>query len=186
MKLLWELFFTFFKIGAFTFGGGYAMLPLMEHEVCTTKKWICEEDMVDVLAIAQSVPGAIAINSSTFIGYKIAGIKGAFVATLGVILPSFLIILALAGLLVEYGGTPILTKVFYGIRAVVVALIVAAVFKMYKSCVTDYPTLIIAFMAFGSLFFFNLSPVAAIIVGGIVGVVLYKRFPLSQENKGES
>jgi chromate transporter len=186
MKILWELFITFFKIGGFTFGGGYAMIPLIQQEVCTTKKWVNEEDIVDVLAIAQSVPGAIAINSSTFIGYKVAGVKGAFAATLGVVLPAFLIILTLAGFLLQYGDSPILAKVFYGIRAVVVALIAAAVFKMCKSCITDYRTLIIAVLAFIFLFFFNLSPVIAIIIGGITGVILYQSLPLNQVDKGDN
>ncbi|NLT95645.1 MAG: chromate transporter [Clostridia bacterium] len=186
MKLLWEIFITFFKIGAFTFGGGYAMIPLMQHEVCTLKKWVREEDMVDVLVVAQSTPGAIAINSSTFIGYKIAGIKGAFAATLGVILPAFLIILSLAGLLMKYGDSAIMLKVFYGIRAVVVALIVAAVFKMFKSCITDYGTLLIAVISFFLLFYFRLTPVVAIIIGGIAGLIIYKVFLFSQDTKGDN
>ncbi|KUO48997.1 MAG: chromate transporter [Desulfitibacter sp. BRH_c19] len=184
MKLLWELFITFFKIGGFTFGGGYAMLPLIEHEICSNKKWVSEEDIVDVLAIAQSVPGAIAINSSTFIGYKTAGIKGAFAATLGVVLPSFLIILSLAGLLIKFGDNEILANAFYGIRAVVVALIVAAVFKLRKSSIKDYRTFLIAATAFIFLIIFNLHPIIIIIAGGIVGALLYPRHFPSLINKG--
>src|SRR5690554_2733161 len=96
MRILWELFITFFKIGAFTFGGGYAMIPLIQCEVCDNKCWVKEEDIVNVLALAQTVPGAIAVNASTFIGHRIAGFQGALAATLGVVLPSFLIILSLA------------------------------------------------------------------------------------------
>ncbi|MGI6225296.1 MAG: chromate transporter [Peptococcales bacterium] len=186
MKFLWEIFITFFKIGAFTFGGGYAMLPLIEHEVVTNKKWVSEEDIVDVLAISQSVPGAIAINSSTFIGYKIAGLRGAFAATLGTILPSFLIILVLAGFLITYSDNVLINKVFYGIRAVVVALILSAVFKLGKKSITDMRTLIIATIAFLLLIIFDFHPIFAIIGGGFVGIILHSKILLSQEREGDN
>lgn len=185
MKFLWEIFITFFKIGAFTFGGGYAMLPLIEHEVCSNKRWVSEEDIVDVLAVAQSVPGAIAINSSTFIGYKIAGLRGAFAATLGTVLPSFLIILVLAGFLLKYSDNVILNKVFYGIRAVVVALIGSAVFKLGKKSISDILTLIIAIVAFLLLIIFDFHPIFTIIAGGLFGILVYPKVFPSKAEKGD-
>ncbi|MFZ5944359.1 MAG: chromate transporter [Bacillota bacterium] len=176
MKILWELFATFFKIGAFTFGGGYAMIPLIQCEICDNKCWVKEEDIVDILALAQTVPGAIAINSSTFVGYRIAGIKGALAATLGVILPSFLIILSLAGLLLKYGELEILEKMFAGIRAVVVALILGAVVKMKKSCIIDRSTLAVAIISLLVLVIFDIHPIFAIICGAIIGYILYSKF----------
>lgn len=184
MRILWELFITFFKIGAFTFGGGYAMIPLIQCEVCDNKQWIKEEDMVDILALTQTLPGAIAVNASTFIGYRIAGFWGAFFATLGVVIPAFLIILSLAGLLIKYGDNQILQKMFLGIRAVVVALILAAVVKMYKPCIFDRWTLILALIAFGSLVIFDIHPIITIIVGGISGYFLYKKNKIPQDNCG--
>lgn len=184
MNLLLELFITFFRVGAFTFGGGYAMIPLIQYEVCDNKNWIKEEDIVDILALAQSVPGAIAVNSSTFIGYRIAGIRGAIAATFGVVLPSFLIILGLAGLLLKYGDNLILEKIFYGIRAVVVSLILAAVYKLYKSCLIDYWTVIIAILAFALLIIFNIHPIFAIVCGAIVGLILYYNTQQNLKTKG--
>ncbi len=184
MKILWELFITFFKIGAFTFGGGYAMLPLIQQEVCDNKHWIKEEEIVDVIALSQSVPGAIAVNASTFIDYKISGIKGALVATLGTVLPSFLIILSLAGLLLKFAGNEIVEKAFSGIRAMVMALILAAVFKMGKSSIKDYRTLTIAVISFVFLLLFDLHPIVAIIFGGLAGVIIYNKFILLKDKEG--
>lgn len=186
MKNLLELFTTFFRIGAFTFGGGYAMIPLIQHEVCENKRWIKEEEIVDILALAQSVPGAIAVNSSTFIGHRIAGFKGALAATLGVVLPSFLIILSLAGLLIQFGDNAIIEKVFAGIRAVVVSLIAAAVFKLYRSCLIDTWTTIIAIVSFSVLVVFDIHPILAIICGGIVGISIFPKIALVAKAKGDN
>ena len=185
MRILWELFITFFKIGAFTFGGGYAMIPLIQSEVCYNKGWVKEEDIVDLLALAQTVPGAIAVNVSTFIGYRIAGFRGALAATLGVVLPSFLIILSLAGLLIKYGDNQLLEKMFTGIRAVVVALIMAAVIKLYKPCIIDRWTLAFAATAFFALFIFNIHPIIAIIGGGAAGYVIYTKYIVNYECGGK-
>ncbi|KJS20874.1 MAG: chromate transporter [Clostridiaceae bacterium BRH_c20a] len=185
MRILWELFITFFKIGAFTFGGGYAMIPLIQTEVCYNKNWVKEEDIVDLLALAQTVPGAIAVNASTFIGYRIFGFRGALAATLGVVLPSFLIILSLAGLLIKYGDNQLLEKMFTGIRAVVVSLIMAAVIKLYRPCIIDHWTLIIAVAALFALIIFNIHPIIAIIGGGAAGYVIYMKYIVNYECGGK-
>jgi len=173
MRILWELFITFFKIGAFTFGGGYAMIPLIQREVCENKCWVKEKDIVDILALSQSLPGAIAINTSTFLGYRIAGVRGAFAATLGVVLPSFLIILGISSFLLKYGNSEMARKFFNGINAVVVALILASVYKLWNSCINDKRGWITAITAFILLFF--LHPILIIIGAGIGGLVVPKR-----------
>ncbi len=134
LKRILTLFLTFFKIGAFTFGGGYAMIPLIQREVSEKRKWITDEDILEIIAIAESTPGPIAINSATFVGYKTAGFWGAFGATLGVVLPSFVIIFALSGILNAVDDFKAVKYAFIGIRAGVLGLIVKALFTMYKKC----------------------------------------------------
>ena len=134
LKLLLSVFWVFFRIGAFTFGGGYAMIPLIQKEVVDDKKWISEDDVLDIIAIAESTPGPIAINSATFIGYKVAGVWGSFFSTLGVVLPSFLIIIAISFVLRQFESLKVVKYAFAGIRAGVLALIVKALVNMYKKC----------------------------------------------------
>ncbi len=131
---LWQLFTTFFKIGAFTFGGGYAMIPLIQRETVETRKWITDEDILEIIAIAESTPGPIAINSATFVGSRVAGVPGALCCTLGVILPSFVIILIVGGLLEAFQHLRAVEYAFFGIRAGVLALILKAFWNMYKKC----------------------------------------------------
>ena len=132
MSFYFEAFKIFFKIGAFTIGGGYAMVPLIEDEVVNKKKWIEQDDFLDLLAIAQSAPGILAVNIAIFVGYRLRGVKGSLVTSLGSILPSFLMILAIALFFSAYKDNPYVEKVFKGIRPAVVALIAAPVFRMGK------------------------------------------------------
>ncbi len=145
---LLPLFLTFLKIGAFTFGGGYAMIPLIQRETVETRKWITDEDVLEIIAIAESTPGPIAINSATFVGSRVAGIAGAACATLGVILPSFVIILIVAGLLDAFQHLKPVQYAFFGIRAGVLALILKAFWSMYKKCPKGAVPLCIAAGAF--------------------------------------
>ena len=184
MKLLWELFVTFFKIGAFTFGGGQAMIPIIQHEVCTRKKWVGEEDIVDILVLAQSVPGVIAVNAATLVGYKLRGMKGAFFATLGVIVPSFAIILSLANLLLQYSDSEVLANMFAGIRAVVVALMTVAVYKMGKACINDRTNLLIAIIALLIVLVFDIHPIAIIIGGALVGIIMQNKLEKACSSTG--
>ena len=133
MKSL-QLFLTFLKIGAFTFGGGYAMIPLIEREAVDNKGWVTDDELLEVVAVAESTPGPIAINAATFVGYRVGGVIGAFFATLGVVLPSFIIICALSAVLDKFGGIRAVKYAFTGIRAAVVALILKALVTMYKKC----------------------------------------------------
>ncbi len=134
LKKVLQLFIVFFKIGAFTFGGGYAMIPLIQREVSENKKWVTDDDVLDIIAIAESTPGPIAINSATFVGYRVCGFWGSFFATLGVVLPSFIIILAISAVLNEFGDLKPVQYAFNGIRAGVLALLFKALWTMYKKC----------------------------------------------------
>lgn len=173
LKKLWKMFMVFFRIGAFTIGGGYAMLPLIEKEVVDNQKWVSEEEIVDVFAISQSVPGVIAINSSIFIGYKISGYIGAIVAALGVILPSFFIILIIAFLLFNIQDNIYLAKAFTGVRAGVTAMILLSVIKLAKSAVKDKLGMVLAIASFITIVVFDIHAILAIITGGFVGYLVY-------------
>src|SRR5665647_683352 len=159
-----KLFIVFLKIGAFTFGGGYAMIPFIEKEIVEKNEWIKSEDIVDIFAIIQSVPGVIAVNSSTFVGYRVAGIAGALAATLGVILPSFVVISVIALFLYDFKNYPYVTEAFNGIRAGVTALMVSVVIKLGKSSVKGTIPLIIAMAAFLSLTFFGVEAIPVLII----------------------
>lgn len=132
LKLCWQLFLTFFKIGGFTFGGGHAMIPLIQRETVENKKWITDDDILEIIAIAESTPGPVAINSATFVGYRTAGFWGAVCATMGVVLPSFVIILAIAYLLNNFMELKPVKYAFQGINAGVLALLFKALWNMYK------------------------------------------------------
>ncbi|WP_213951061.1 chromate transporter [Tepidanaerobacter syntrophicus] len=177
-KLFLELFATFFKIGSFTFGGGYAMIPLIEREVVENKKWVTGEEVVDVFAVAQSLPGAVAINSSTFIGYKIAGKKGALVATAGVILPSLLIITVIAMFFSRVQDNPVVKAIFSGIRPAIVALILTAAIKVSKTSIVDKIGLFLSALAVILVVVFDVQAIVVILGGAAVGLVIYYLFPL--------
>lgn len=137
MTTYWKLFTTFSKIGAFTFGGGYAMLPLIQKEIVEKQKWATEEDIMDYFAVAQCTPGVIAVNTATFIGYHQRGIIGAIAATLGVVTPSICIILVIASILTSFSDIPIVQHALNGIRIAVCILILQAILKLWKSSVKD-------------------------------------------------
>lgn len=170
-KKMLEIFWVFFKIGAFTIGGGYAMLPLFQKEVVETKKWLTEDEIVDVYAIVQSVPGVIAINASIFIGYKIGGTAMAVVSALGVILPSFIIILLIAPILIMYNENPYVLKAFTGVRAGVTALILLAAVKLGKKVVKDPVSLAIAAVAASLILFTDIGAIWVILGGALIGFV---------------
>ena len=132
MKKLFELFWTFFKIGGFTFGGGHAMIPLIQRETVENKKWITDDDVLEIIAIAESTPGPVAINAATFVGYRTAGFWGAAAATFGVVLPSFVIILVIAYLLDGFMEITPVKYAFQGINVGVLALLFKALWNMYK------------------------------------------------------
>lgn len=163
MKEYWELFFSFAKIGAFTFGGGYAMLPLIQREVVEKKHWASEEEIMDYYAVGQCTPGIIAVNTATFIGYYKKGILGGIFATLGVIFPSIIIILLIAGLLQNFSDLAIVQHALGGIRVAVCVLVLNAVIKLYKSGVKDVAGTLLFITAL-VLAYFQLVPTIVIII----------------------
>lgn len=164
-----QLFLIFFKIGAFTFGGGYAMIPLIRREV-VERKWINEKDMMDIIAVSESTPGAFAVNSATFVGYQLGGVFGAIMATLGVTLPSFLIILAISFVLKQFEEFRAVQYAFTGIRAGVFVLILSACYSMYKQCKKNWFSYSIMVAAFISVGFFKTSAILILILCAIIGL----------------
>lgn len=181
LRFFYEIFITFLKIGSFTFGGGFAMIPLIEREVITNKNWVKEEEVIDVFAVSQSVPGAIAINASTFIGYKIAGRMGALVATLGVVLPSFVTITLIAAFFSRFQENPIVKAAFMGVRAAVVALILMAAVKIGKAAVKDKTAAVIMLSAVALILVFNIHAIFVIIGGAAAGIIINSMFPKNME-----
>ncbi len=170
--MLWELFITFMRIGGFTFGGGYAMLPMLQKEVVENKKWATSEELMDYYAIGQCTPGVIAVNTATFIGYKNAGILGGLCATLGVVFPSLVIITLIAALLSNFADIEAVKHAFAGIRVCVCVLIFNAVLKLWKKSVVDIPTLIVFLAVLALALFTKLSPVLFVIAAAVCGIVV--------------
>ncbi len=169
MNIYLESFGIFFKIGAFTIGGGYAMIPLIENEIVTRRQWISQEDFVDLLAISQSAPGVLAVNIAIFIGYKLRGFRGSLVTTLGTVLPSFLIILAIAMFFHQFKDNAIVERIFKGIRPAVVALIAAPTFSMAKSAKVNRYNIWIPVVSALLIWLLGFSPVWIIIGAGLGG-----------------
>ena len=172
MKLLLQMFLTFAKVGVMTFGGGYAMLPILQREVVENKGWATEEELMDYFAIGQCTPGVIAVNTATFIGQKLKGIFGAIFATLGVVFPSLLIISLLAGVIEAFSHLVWVQNAFGGIRVCVCVLIANAVVKLFKKAVVDIPTFIIFLLvALGSIFL-PVSPVIFVVISAVAGIAV--------------
>ncbi len=161
--MFFQLFYTYLKIGTFTLGGGYAMLPLIQREVVDRKKWIDEEEFLNMIALAQAAPGLIAVNSAIFIGWRIGGWRGVCGAVLGAVLPSFLIILAIAMVFSEWKELPAVEAAFKGIRPAVVALIAAPLFKMAKAAKISWLTSLIPIAAALLIWLGHVNPVWVIL-----------------------
>lgn len=171
-KLLGQIYYTFFKLGCFSFGGGYAMIPLIEREVVEEKKWVDKEKIIDIFAVAESMPGAIALNSSGFVGYSISGIPGAIAALLGTLTPPVLIVLTLSVLFFTFSSNPIVQQAFLGVRPAIIGLISYAAYKIGKTAIKDVKCLIIMILAFCGVLFLNLHPVLMIVFGAAAGIIL--------------
>ncbi len=172
LKELWELFTTFAKIGVMTFGGGMAMLPILEREIVQDKRWATEEELVDYYAISQCTPGVIAVNTATFVGQKRRGAVGGIVATLGVVFPSLVIITALAGLITGYSHLEWVQNAFAGVQVCVCVLIFNAVLKLLKKSVVDKRTAAIFVLVTAGSLLLNVSPVWFVLLAALAGVVL--------------
>lgn len=169
--MILQLFTIFFKIGAFTVGGGYAMIPLIEAEIVTKKGWVTKEDFLDLLAIAQSAPGVFAVNIAIFIGYRLRGVRGCIVTALGAILPSFLIILCIALFFLRFKENPTIEAIFKGIRPAVVALIAAPTFNLAKAAKINRYTIWIPIISALLIWLLGFSPIWIILLAGIGGYV---------------
>ena len=187
MNLYLDLFLTFAKVGVCTFGGGYAMLPILQREVVEKKGWATEEELTDYFAIGQCTPGVIAVNTATFIGQKLKGIPGGILATLGVVFPSLIIIMILAAFIQNFAHLPAVIHAFAGVRACICALILSSVIKLGKSALKDLPAIVIyvfilvlavvgnfvtfpAATLWGAALNFLLSPVVLVVLAGVAGL----------------
>ncbi len=183
---LWQLFATFFKTGLFTFGGGYAMISILQEELVNDKKWITTQDMLDMIVVAESTPGVIAVNTATSVGYKKRGIVGAIIATLGVVLPSFLIISILSYVIQAFQSNVWYQSAFKGIQACVTVLVINAFVKMFGQLTKDVYGICAFVVALGVALFTNVNVIWVIIAGGVVGCIIYllqnkkQKLPLEQ------
>ena len=171
MKQLFELFLAFARVGVMTFGGGYAMIPILEREIVDRHGWASEEELMDYYAVGQCTPGVIAVNTATFIGYKVAGTIGGIVATLGVVFPS-VVITVIAGILTNFADVPAVKSAFAGIRVCVCVLIFNAVLKLWKKAVVDKVTLVLFLSVFLLSVFFDISPIVFVVFCAVAGIVL--------------
>lgn len=186
MNILVDLFLTFARIGVCTFGGGYAMLPILQRELVENKKWATEDELADYYAVGQCTPGIIAVNTSTFVGRSQGGVAGGVVATLGLVFPSLVIIMVIAAFLQNFMHLEVVVHAFNGVRAGVVALILSSVIKLFKNAVLDWPTRVIYAVvlvlaacgtfctmpegALGAVLGFILSPVFLVVAAGAAGL----------------
>lgn len=171
--MLFELLKVFFFIGAFSFGGGYAMLPLIQKEVVSNHQWLTMHQFSDIIAVAEMTPGPVAINTATFVGYKMAGVAGAAFATMGVVLPSFIIIVSLAGLILRYKDNRYLKSAFSGLRPVVVALIIGAAFLIGKDTITSFKEIVLLAASLLLMVKTSLHPVLIVLGFGVLGMMIY-------------
>jgi len=167
-----DVFISFAKVGVMTFGGGYAMLPMLQREIVENKGWATDEELTDYFAIGQCTPGVIAVNTATFVGKKLYGVPGAIFATLGVIFPSILIIMLIAALIYNFSDIPAVKHIFAGIRVCVCVLILNAVIKLWKKTVVDKATLAIFVCVFLLAVFIDITPVVFVVLAAVAGLVI--------------
>ena len=172
MKELLKLCGVFFKIGATTFGGGYALLPILQRELVENRGWATDEEIVDYFAIGQCTPGIISVNTATFIGYKRAGVAGGILATLGFVLPSLIVITVIAALISNFADYAVVQNAFAGIRAGVCALSLNAIIKLWKNAIVDKTTLVIFGAVLVLSFALSVSPVFMVIGAGTFGIII--------------
>ena len=173
MTALLKLFLTFLKIGAFSFGGGYAVLSLIQKEVIESSGWILPEDFIDIVAIAEMTPGPIAVNSSTFVGYKVGALAGSALATFGVVLVPITVTLLVSVYYNKFKHLKQVNWIIRGIRPAVLGLIAAACIKIGKVSIVDFKGIIIALLVFLGIYKFKINPIIAILISGVLGIVLY-------------
>lgn len=172
---LLELYFVFMRVSAMTIGGGYVMFPMLKREAVDSKEWVSDEEMVDYYALGQSVPGIIAMNTATLIGYRKRGVPGAIAAALGMATPSLAVILLIAAFLTRYFDQPVVQKAFAGIRAAVVAMIVMAVLQVARKSTNSFAKLTIAVGSFLVIVGLHVHPILMVVTGALLGFLLYRK-----------
>ncbi|MDD3599859.1 MAG: chromate transporter [Bacillota bacterium] len=172
MNLL-NIYLSFAKVGLFTFGGGYAMLPLIESDIIQKRGWLSMAEFTDIVGIAEVTPGPIAVNSATFVGYRLAGIVGGLVATLGVITPSIIIVLALAALVQKYAQTTVLSRIKAGMRPAVAGLIAAAAISVARVAIVEPRSIAVAAVAAVMTFVAKINPILVLAACGILGAIIF-------------
>ena len=173
MSILIKIYLSFFKIGAFSFGGGYAMLPLIEREIVSTNNWITFKEFVDIIGISQMTPGPIAINSATFVGYKVSGVLGAISATLGVVSFSFILVSIANHYILKFKESYIMKAALSGMRPALIGLIISVFLSLGRESYKDIKSIIIGIIILGILLTNKLHPILVIIISGILGIVFY-------------
>ncbi|MBM7645590.1 chromate transporter [Scopulibacillus daqui] len=187
LKALWQLFFAFCKISPVTFGGGYAIIPSLEEAMVNRYRWCKRDEILDVLSIAQTIPGSVALNAAAFIGYRVAGIPGVLAASIGMLLPTFLIVLVLAVFFIGIKDMPQVRWALFGIAPAVVGLIMFAGLRTIKSSVEDIVCLFLMIGTFLLLLLTNLNPIIILILGGTLGGVLgWIKYKKNEKNKPEN
>jgi chromate transporter len=173
LNILLELYWTFFKIGVFTFGGGYVMIPLLEAEVIGRLRWLTATEFIDIIAVAEMTPGPVAINSATYVGFKLAGIPGALLATLGVVTPSLVILLLISRWLMKLLQNPRAEHLLSGLRPALIALILLAAFSLGDSALVDLPTIAIGVLMLAAAVLRKTNPLYLIAAGAVLGLIFY-------------
>jgi chromate transporter len=168
-----RLFMVFFKIGAFSFGGGYAMLPLIEEEIVSINQWLSHSEFIDIIAISQMSPGPISVNAATFVGFKKLGVPGAIVATFGIVCFSFFLVTLLAKIIMKYNDSDYVAGVFLGIRPAVIGLIASACVSLFKASIVDIRSFIIGLTVLISLHKLRINPIIIILCSGVLGIIIY-------------
>ena len=172
MKTLLQLFAAFARVGVMTFGGGYAMIPILEREIVDRHGWATSEELMDYYAVGQCTPGVIAVNTATFVGYSVAGVPGGIIATLGVVFPSLVIITVIAGILTNFADLPAVRSAFAAIRVCVCVLIFNAVVKLWKKAVPDKAARVLFLLVFLLSVFLDISPIVFVVLCAAAGIVL--------------
>jgi len=177
MPIIIKVFLSFLKIGAFSFGGGYAMLPLIEREIVTNHNWITYKEFIDIIGISQMTPGPIAINSATFVGFKVSGILGSISATLGVVTFSFILVSIANHYIIKFKESYILKAALAGMRPALIGLIISVFISIGRESYKDFKSVIIGIIILGLLLTNKLHPILVILISGLIGIVFYGFMP---------
>ena len=186
MNILADLFCTYFRVGAVTFGGGYAMIPILEREIVKKKNWVTEEELLDYYAISQCTPGVIAVNAATFVGYKMRGVLGAIVSTLGVISPSIIIITIIANMLSFFSENSYVSSAFKGISIAVCALVFTTVVGLIKKNIKNIFSVILALFAFVAIGILDLSPIIVVVTVLAASLIRFRIINAKAEKNKDS